>query len=76
MKDNYLCGSSSPTVNVMLAAAAWNLKKLLRELADKHCWALLYLLGLCFRWRTDQYRMLLVVEITLCKGIISMQIKR
>ena len=62
MKDNYLCGSSLPMVNAMLAAAAWNLKKLMRELADKHRRALLCLLGLRFMWRTDQYQMLLVVE--------------
>lgn len=62
MKENYLCGSSSPTVNAMLAAAAWNLKKLMRELVDRHRRALLCLLGLCLRWRADQYRMLFVVE--------------
>lgn len=67
MKENYLWGSSSPTINAMLAAAAWNLKKLMRELADKHRRALLCLLGLRFRWRNDQYRMLLVVENVLCK---------
>lgn len=48
MKENYLCGSSSPTVNAMLAAAAWNLKKLMRELVDRHRRALLCLWRLVF----------------------------
>ena len=47
-KENYLCGSSSPTVNAMLAAAAWNLKKLMRELVDRHRRALLCLWRLVF----------------------------
>jgi len=32
MQDNFLWGSVSSTVNAMLAATAWNLKKLMREL--------------------------------------------
>ncbi len=35
MKQNYLWGASSATINVMLAGAAWNFKKLARELAKK-----------------------------------------
>ena len=35
MKQNYLWGTSSATINVMLAGAAWNFKKLARELAKK-----------------------------------------
>jgi len=33
MQDNFLWGSASSTVNAMLAATAWNLKKLMKELA-------------------------------------------
>lgn len=44
------------------AAAAWNLKKLMRELTDKHRKALLFLPELRFRWSTDRYRMIPVVE--------------
>lgn len=32
MQDNFLWGAASPTVNAMLAATAWNLKKLMKEL--------------------------------------------
>jgi len=32
MQDNFLWGSVSSTVNAMLAATAWNLKKLMKEL--------------------------------------------
>jgi len=32
MQDNFLWGSASSTVNAMLAATAWNLKKLMKEL--------------------------------------------
>jgi len=40
MQDNFLWGSASSTVNAMLAATAWNLKKLMKELLQ----ALLYLI--------------------------------
>ena len=32
MLENYLWGRESGTVNAMLAATAWNLKKLMKEL--------------------------------------------
>lgn len=32
MQDNFLWGSASSTINAMLAAAAWNLKKLMKKL--------------------------------------------
>jgi len=32
MQDNFLWGRASSTVNAMLAATAWNLKKLMKEL--------------------------------------------
>jgi len=32
MQDNFLWGSVSSTINAMLAATAWNLKKLMKEL--------------------------------------------
>ena len=35
MGENYLKGSASPQINALLAASAWNLKKLMQELVKK-----------------------------------------
>ena len=40
MEQNYLHGKSSPKINAMLAASAWNLKKLAEKLKAKLFWLL------------------------------------
>lgn len=35
MGQNYLSGANSPKINALLAAAAWNFKKLMEELVLK-----------------------------------------
>lgn len=48
MQENYLCGKGSATMNALLAATAWNLKKLMRELASNYKKSLFDLLLMLF----------------------------
>ena len=42
MGQNYLHGANSPIINAMLAAAGWNLKKLMKKLKKEFLWLYIY----------------------------------
>ncbi len=43
MEQNYLSGSKSPRINAMLAAAGWNLKKLMEKLKKEISWLYIFM---------------------------------
>ncbi|MGI5848087.1 MAG: hypothetical protein ACOX5T_08715, partial [Candidatus Cryptobacteroides sp.] len=48
MRDNYLSGRESASINAMLAATGWNLKKMMKDLAKKSAGKLFVLLQTLF----------------------------
>jgi transposase, IS5 family len=48
MQENFLSGSESATINAMLAATGWNLKKMMKDLAKKSKKSLFDLLQILF----------------------------
>ncbi len=48
MQENFLSGSESATINAMLAATGWNLKKMMKDLAKKSKKSLFYLFQILF----------------------------
>ena len=48
MQDNFLSGRESASINAMLAATGWNLKKMMKDLAKKSAKTLFVLLQILF----------------------------
>lgn len=48
MQDNFLSGRESASINAMLAANGWNLKKMMKDLAKKSAKTLFVLLQILF----------------------------
>ena len=48
MHDNFLSGRESASINAMLAATGWNLKKMMKDLAKKSAKTLFVLLQILF----------------------------
>ncbi len=55
MRDNYLSGRESASINAMLAATGWNLKKMMKDLAKKSAEKLFVLLQTLFG--SHQYKL-------------------
>ena len=48
MQDNFLSGRESASINAMLAATEWNLKRMMKDLAKKSAKTLFVLLQILF----------------------------
>lgn len=55
MRDNYLSGRESASINTMLAATGWNLKKMMKDLVKKSAEKLFVLLQTLFG--SHQYKL-------------------
>lgn len=44
MRDNFLSGRVSASINAMLAATGWNIRKMMKDLASKSAWTLFALM--------------------------------
>ena len=58
MQDNFLSGRESASINAMLAATGWNLKKMMKDLAKKSAKTLFVLLQIFFGGPQLNYRLL------------------
>lgn len=57
MQQNYLSGDKSPKFNAMLAAAGWNMKKMMEKLSEGFSFALQKLMGSLFPWMFFQKKL-------------------
>ena len=54
MQENYLKGEKAPKINAMLAATAWNLKKLMEKLVEENPYAFFKLIQIYLRLKNER----------------------